>query len=712
MLGDRLDVPRWAAALAERPTVQRVRRVAAGRRADGIMLALAAAVGLVTGFMAVALIELSVFVQGYAFGDAPGRWRVVLAPAVGGLVVGALCRWWMPAARGGGITDVLEAVAVRGGRMRPDLAPAKLLASAGSIGVGASGGREAPVVQIAASVASSAGRLLALSEEQKRALIAAASAAGIAAVFNAPIGGMLFAIEVIVGRFRLRYLHTIVVASVVASVTARELLGDELVYGAPPYGLGSPAELGLYALVGLVVVPIGLALGRGEHETTRVVARLRLHPVLVTGLGGLLVGLIALALPEVLGTGEHLPPVPGTVREPVAAMLQGELAATFGVSGLAAAGVLAGLVVAKLIATLVSIGVGFGVGSFGPAFFVGAATGGAVGHLAAAIAPNTPVLPGALALVGMAAALAATARAPLTGVLIVFELTGDYGLVLPLMLAVGLAVVLAERLDPVAPQLRPLRERGIVYGEPEDVDVTQTVSVGEVMITKPQTVAPDLSVPDFAALLRRHQDRGYPVVADGRLVGIVTFRDVVRLVDEDLHVVDPAGLEGVTVGDICTSGPVTVTPSDPVYRALRRMAELDIGYIPVVSEQDHSRLVGLVRRSDVLTAYRYALARSVEQQQRDTGSRLRDLVGTDLVRADITSAASACGRRVSDVSWPPGTILVSIVRDGTAITPDGDTKLQAGDAVTALVEAAHATEVDSLLAGGDGPGSSGREPAG
>lgn len=690
---------RWLATLSQQPVIRRIRRVASGQRADVLMLALAAAVGLVTGLMAVALIELSVVVQSVAFGGDPGRLRIVLVPAIGGLVVGALCRWWMPSARGGGITDVLETVAIRGGRMRPDLAPAKLLASAMSIGVGASGGREAPVVQIAASVASTAGRLLALSEEQKRALIAAAAAAGIGAVFNAPIGGMLFSIEVIVGRFRLRYLHTIVVASVVASVTARELLGDELVFGAPAYGLGEPVELALYALVGLVAVPVGLGLGRGEYEVTRFVDRLPIHPVWATGLGGLLVGLIALVLPEVLGTGEHLPPIAG-VREPVAAILQGELAAAFGATGIAAAGLLAAVAVAKMAATLISIGTGFAVGSFGPAFFLGAATGGAVGHLAAAVAPGAAVPPGALALVGMAAALAVSARAPLAGVLIVFELTGDYGLVLPLMLAVGLAMVLGEWIDPVAPHLLPLHARGIVYGEPEDVDVTQTVRVAEVMTTEPEVVPSHLPVSELLDRFRRTQLHGYPVVDDdGRLLGMVTLRDLAAVAGRSLDTLSHEDVEGLTVADICTTGPITVTPSDAVYRALRRMAELDIGRIPVVSEQDHGRLVGLVRRSDVLTAYRYALARSVDQQQRDTSSRLRDLIGTELVQAHVARGAPVCNRPVREGDWPPGTILVSLVRDGAVITPNGDTELLPGDAVTALTGTDTTAEVRHQLTG-------------
>lgn len=697
------EVGRLARALSRRPFVRRVRRLAAGTRtADGMMIGLAAAVGLGTGLLAVALIRLVELVQHLTFGDGPGPLTIVAVTTGGGLVVGLLITYWLPELRGGGVSQVMEGIALHGGRMRTSVVPGKLLASGVALGTGSSGGREGPIVQIGGAVGSALGRLFALTEEQKRALIAGGAAAGIAASFNAPVGGMLFAVEVIIGGFRLRYLQVIVVASVVASVTAREIVGEGLIYNPPPYRLGRPADLWLYALVGLAAVLVGLALSRGEHAVAAAVERLRLWPPLRTALGGLGVGIVALLLPEVLGTGDDLPPVRGAVTEPIAAMLSGEFATAHDVDpGLTAAGLLLALLIAKLLTSCLSIGTGSAVGSFSPSIFLGAALGGTIGHAAAGLMPG--VQSGALALAGMAAVVGASARAPLTGILIAFELTGSYALVLPLMLSVGIATLVADRIDPRSIYTRPLHERGVLYAEPEDVDLLQSVRVGEVMTRHPDTVAADLSLEGLRREFARTGHHGFPVVAqrgdDERLVGIVTLKDLARAAGQhtgDL-LSEPGPGSGLTVADICTGAPATVTPADPVFRAVRRMASLDVGRLPVVSEEDHGRLVGLVRRADVVKAYRRALQRSLGMQQRAATSRLRDLAGTRFVEAAVSPRAPAADRLVGEIDWPPRTILTSIRRDGEVVMPNGSTRLLGGDEVVALVDAEHADELRSLL---------------
>jgi chloride channel protein, CIC family len=541
--------------------------------------------------------------------------------------------------------------------------------------------------------------VFALTEEQKRELIAAGAAAGIAASFNAPIGGMLFAIEVIIGRFRMRYLQVIVVASVVASVTARELVGGDLIFTPPPYRLDAPQELLFYVAVGLAAVGVGLALARGEDLATRVFDGVRVWPPLRTAFGGLLLGGIALVMPEVLGTGDDLPPVPGAVHEPIAAMLDGTFAVSFGMTGLAAAGLLVLLLAAKLVATCISIGSGFSVGSFGPAFFLGAALGGAVAHAAAVVMPGAPIRPGALALVGMAAVLGAAARAPLTGIIIVFEVTGDYGMVLPLMLATGVSTFLAERLSKDSLYTLPLRRRGIVYGEPEDIDILQTVQVGEIM-THGMTVVPeDLPLDQLHRQFRRFGPHGYPVVAaddSERLVGVVTVSDLAEVTGEDTGDVMGAG---ITAGDVCTRRPLTVTPEDPVFRAVQRMASMDVGRLPVVSAEDHTRLLGMVRRADVVKAYQRALARNVDAQHRLATSQLRDLPGTRFLELVVDARSRVAGLRIRDIQWPPRTIVVSLRRDARVVTPGGDTEVLAGDVVLVLTGAEHVETVRSLLAG-------------
>jgi chloride channel protein, CIC family len=686
--------------LPEHPAVRRIRGLAsADRTRDPMMLALAAAVGLGTGLLAVALVWLIATVQRLVWVGLPDPILVVVVPTAGAFAVGLLLRYWLPEAHGSGVSQLMTAIALHGGRVRPALAFGKVITAGLALGTGASGGRESPIVQVGGSVGSSLGRMFALTEDQKRALIAGGAGAGIAASFNAPIAGMMFALEVIIGGFRARYLQVVVVACVVASVTAREIIGEDLIYRPPGYRVGVLRELGsggivlefvLYTLLGLAAVLVGVGLIRGVDGATRLSERWQVWPPLRLAAGGLGVGLIALAVPEVLGTGDDLPPVLGVVREPIAGMLDG----TLGQAGWDGIAFLLLLVVAKLAATCCSVGTGNSVGSFAPAIFMGAALGSAFGQAAATLLPEAGVRPGAFALVGMAATLGATSRAPLTAILIAFELTGSYGLVLPLMLATGISTFVSDRVHPGSIHTTPLLRRGIVYAEPEDVDIMQTVRVGEIMTTDPATVPASMTLAELIDTFAATRHHGFPVVDGDRLVGVVTLADLASP--------DATGLDrdSPTVGDVCSRRVVTVTPEDPMFRALRRMAALDVGRIPVVSAEDHGRLVGLVRRSDIVTAYQRAVTRSLGAQQRRDSSRLRDLAGTQFVELVMDDRAPAAGKQVRDVDWPERTVLTSINRLGDVVMPNGNTILEAGDVVTVLTDANATEAVRRLLSAG------------
>ena len=666
------------------------------RSPSALLMLLAAAVGLVTGLLAVALFHLIGLVQRVGYGASPPSWSVLVVPAVGGLLVGLLTWRLVPEARGSGISGVMEALALRGGHIRKRVILGKLAASGVALGTGNSGGREGPIVQIGGAVGSLLGRAVDLPEDRLRSLIAAGAAGGIAASFNAPIGAMLFALEVIIGGFALRHLQTVVISAVIASVTARQLIGEGLVYSAPSYTLGAPWELALYAILGLAAVAVGLSFVRAISVAERLGERMAWPMPLRTAAGGLVVGLVAIAVPEALGTGDSLPPLAGVVREPIEVMLRGGFAPHF----------LLVLLVAKLVATVASVGTGNATGSFGPLVFLGAALGGAFGHAAAVVLPDAGIQPGAFALVGTAGVVAAAGRAPLTGVLLVFELTGSYDMVLPLMLTTGIATVVADRLHPASLYTEPLERKGISYEASDDVDVLQAVDVGEIMTADPASVPADLTVPELREWFRRTRHHGAPVVEPGdsgpRLVGIVTLADVAALGDPG-DTGDIASMRArtlsLTAADICTTDPLTVVPSDPVYRAVQRMAAIDVGRLPVVDERDHGRLVGLVRRADVVSAYQRAMSRSLRAQHHRARSRLRHLGGARFVERVIASDALAAGRAVADVAWPDGTVLTSIRRGGEIVVPRGDTVLRAGDEVVALVSAGQTEAFDRLLEG-------------
>jgi CIC family chloride channel protein len=659
---------------------------------ETLMISLAVAVGLGTGLLASALIATIALVQRIAFSTGPPPLLIVVVPTVGAFLVGLLVTYVAPESSGSGVIRVMMTIATNGGRFRGRVPFAGIAASGLALGTGASGGREGPIVLIGGSLGSLLGRLFAVDEQRMRTLVAAGAAAGIGASFNAPIGGMLFAIELIIGRFRTSVLQAVVVASVVGSVTAREIIGPGIIYEpATLYTFTDARELGLYAVLGLAAALFGIAFLYGEDLAKQAFNAMHVWRPFKLALGGLGVGIVALMAPVVLGTGDDLPPVAG-IGDPIQRMLDAEFGA-----GPAVAILLLLLAFAKLVATCLSIGSGNAIGTFAPAIFCGAAVGGAVGHVAVLLLPDAGVQPGAFALVGMAAVFAAAARAPLTAIVIAFELTSDYDLVLPLMLAAGLATFIADRIQSESVYSWPLAKKGIVYGEPEDVDLMQTVSVREVMTVEPDVLTTDMTLPEAIEEFHRTGHHGFPVLDDDRLVGVCTLADVER--GEALDADD----DKPTIGEICTRDVLTVTPDDPVYVALRRMATIDVGRLPVVDSHDHQRLTGLIRRSDLVTAYRRAVTQSLVSQQRNELRRLRDLSGTDYLEAEVATDAPAAGKEVRHVAWPRHTLLTSVHRRGDVIMPSGDTVLEAGDLVSVVTDDDQVAEVRELLTGSPDP---------
>ncbi|MFT5563845.1 MAG: CIC family chloride channel protein [Myxococcota bacterium] len=677
--------------------LMRVRaRLDQARLADGTMLALAGVVGIVTGALAAAMIGVVHLVEDAGFGDDAAGIELLLVP-IGGAVLVWLISRLSSDVLGSGIVTTMESLVLRGGKLKARVPLLQVLATGAALGTGASGGREAPMVLVGGSIGSTLAQRFHLGEEQVRALVAAGAAAGIGAAFNAPIGGMLFAIEVIVGGLRSRSLQIIVVSSVAGSVVARLLVGEGIIY-APSfdYSLSDPrewtlyVELGLYLAVGLASAFLALLLIRGEQLAARLFAPIRrrggdLGALLV---GGLVVGLIALVVPEVLGDGEQLPHING-VREPVQQLINGGYG--FGASAVAAIGV---LFVAKLLATLATIGARSAVGGFAPTLFLGALMGHGIASVAELVLPSAGIQPGAYALIGMAAAWGASARAPLTAVLIVFELSGDYVLILPLMLAVGVATFLAERVTPGSVYTLPLQEKGIIYAQPEDVDLLQTVFVKEVMTTNHPTVRPSLPLPALRRRFETEQTHGFAVVSGGTLQGVITINDLSRA--EPLLASGIREPESVMVSELMTTGVVTTGPDDEVFMALRKMAAIDVGRIPVVSGSN--TYLGILRRGDLVAAYQTALGRGVDKQLDQGRANLRELTGVRFLELMVAADSPADGVTIAEIAWPTSAVVTSIRRGHEVIVPKGAVRLEAGDEIVMLSTNADASEARALFA--------------
>lgn len=672
-----------------RQLLRRLQQTMAGDRAiDGVMLGLAVGTGLAVGVVAwgmLGLIELLVY---RAWSSPVPWWQLLLVPAFGALVSGAITTYLVPEARGGGVVYTMETLVLRGGRFRarvPLLAP---VATGIALGTGSSGGMEGPIVMIGGSVGSLLARVAPIGEDRTRALVAAGAAAGIGASFNAPIGGMLFAIELLLGGLRRAgSLQVVVVAAVVGSVTARQLVGEGLTFRpAPGLGLGAPVELLLYAGLGVAASLVARGFRNGSALSTAIFGKIAtvVPTPLVVALGGLGVGALALVVPQVLGDGAKLPDIEGR-NDPIQAMLDGVLA-----TGWRGAGFLIILVVAKVVATALSKGSGAAVGVFAPTLFTGAALGSAFGIVASELLA-TDVTPASFALVGMAAVFAATARAPLTAILIVFELTGSYELVLPLMVAVGGAIAVEELQGTDSIYVTELRDRGVLYGTTEDLDVLQIVTVGEVMTANHPTIAATTAVDELPALFAQAGSDGFAVVDEsGALVGMITRSDLSR--------------RGATAGDVCTRQVVTVSPNDPVFRGVRRMGSLDVGRVPVIDPRSR-RVMGMLRRADVVKAYQRGIDRSLGAQQRGQADRLRDLTGVRFVELILDGTSPAVGQTVAKIPWPERTVVTSIRRAGTVLVPTGQTSLASGDELVVLTGDAEAVR-KALREAGDVEGAS------
>jgi CIC family chloride channel protein len=510
-----------------------------------------------------------------------GPYYTIPLPAVGGLLVGLLIYYGAREAKGHGVPEILEAISVRGGTIRSRVAVVKSLASALTIGSGGSSGREGPIAQIGAALGSGLGQLLHLPRNATTTLLACGAAGGIAATFNAPLAGTFFAMEIVLAAWRAEYFAPIVGASVAASVVGYVFFGNTPAFKIPDYSINAYHDLPWFILLGGLAALAGVGFLRLIYLCEDSFARLRGAPWLMPAVGGLAVGVLGLYNPEIYGVGY------GAISNALVAFHY-------------TIGVLLALLVLKTVATGLTLGSGGSGGIFVPAMFVGAMLGAALGQGLHGWFPGLDVSPGAFALVGMAAVFAAASHAPITSVLIVFELTRDYRMILPLMLACGVSVILAKMIFRYSIYNLKLIRRGIHISLREDTRLLDDIAVEEAMTTEVVTVLPETPVREVQRLFEHTKHHGFPLVdAAGRLHGIVTIGD--------LRDVAPA------VGDEPVSARashdlVVAYPDETLNEALLKLGLRKLGRLPVVEREDVTHMVGLITRKNLIGAYNRALA--------------------------------------------------------------------------------------------------------
>jgi CIC family chloride channel protein len=619
-----------------------------------------------------------------AAASLPWYWLLVV-PALGALVAAPLIYVFAREAKGGGIPEVMESVALRGGAIRPRVAVVKALASALTIGSGGSVGREGPIVQIGSSIGSTIGQLLRLPGRHLRTLVACGAAAGIAAAFNAPIAGALFAVEVILGDFAVPQFSPIVIASVVATVISRFFYGDFPAFEVPHYQLVSPLELGAYMLAGVIAGLVGVAFIRVLYFTEDVFGKIRIPDWLKLPLGGLCVGAIGIFFPHVFGVGY------GTINE----ALGGELPLRL----------LVLLVVVKLVATSLTLGSGGSGGIFAPSLFLGAMTGGAVGTVMNQIAPEATASSGAYALVVMGAVVAATTHAPITAILMIFELTQSITIVPPLMASCVISTIVSSYLHPNSIYTQALRRRGVdLYGE-ESPNVLRSLNVRDVIDRSPEILNASTPFPQILDLVVTSRHTEFFVVdADGRLLGSIALDELRRLIFEQ-----ESFRHLVVAADLIESEQPLVTENDPLDWVVQLMADARVTELAVVDDLTRRKLVGSIEERELMHAYnrevlRRDLAGGVTSRVALAGRTRRVELGGGYVVAELPAPRSFFGKSLRELALrQEHAVEVLIVRrrvgqesEPEVHLPTSDDCIREGDALVLAGAVADIERIEAL----------------
>jgi CIC family chloride channel protein len=541
----------------------------------------------------------------------------VLIPAVGGLLIGPLIYFGAREAKGHGVPEIMEALILRGGRIRNRVAAVKGLASSICIGSGGSTGREGPIVQISASLASTLGQVFHVNERGMRILVAAGAGAGIGATFNAPIAGTLFAVEVILGEFAVYSFSPIIVASVMATLVSRLLAGDFSAFTVPKYTLISVWEIGPYVLLGIISGFVAISFIKILYFLEDKFDGLKIHPAVKPVLGGLLVGLVGLKLPQVFGIS----------YETMDAGLQGQLG--FWMAFL--------LVFAKILSTSLTLGSGGSGGIFAPSLFLGAMTGNMVGSLFHRAFPGVVSPPGAFSLVGMGAVVAAATHAPITAIVIIFELTAEYKIILPLMLSCIIASLLTVGINKDSIYTAKLRRRGLLLKEGRDVNILRALDVRDFISQDSVIFRNSDEVGRIIEEVIGSKHHAFQIVdAEGNYVGCFALNQLKKLllqkdVVSSLVIADDLAVPGISLDE-----------EDSLEKAMRIFGREDVAEIAVLR---NGKFTGVVKRKDVIEAYNHEVLR-----REAAAGLIQNIKFSPLTKAvDI-----APGYKIMEVAAPPG----------------------------------------------------------
>lgn len=549
-----------------------------------VMVVVAAVIGVIGGFGAILFRWMVQFFQGFAIGRGEDVvallqgvpwWERILLPVAGALVVGPMVHYGAREAKGHGVPEVINAVVFKNGVIRPIVAAVKITASAVTIALGGSVGREGPIIQIGAAMASTVGQWLKFSPQRMRTLVGCGAAAGIAATFNAPIAGAFFALEIILRDFAIVTFSPIIVASVLATAVSRHFLGANPAFPVPGFSISGWIDFPAYAVMGLVVGLGSVLYVRSLYAAEGFFERLRFPEPLKPLLGAVPLGVLLICFPQVYGIGY------ATNVEALSGELGWQLMLL--------------LFFVKLVAVDLTLGSGFSGGIFAPALFLGAMLGGAFG---AVLQPWLGVSVGAFAMVGMAAMVAAATRGPMTAILILFEMTGEYSIILPLMLACILGTLVSQKLmpDSIFTLKFALQGRRLNYGR--ESAILKSYHVQDVMEVNPPTLPQGYTFEKILKLFLGNRENHYYVVDDkGRLEGRISLHDIKGILHQNTLA------KVVIAADISRPVDGVCFRRDDLDDALMLFGKYDEPDLPVLEAPGDRRLVGILTRQAIQEVY-------------------------------------------------------------------------------------------------------------
>ncbi len=544
--------------------------------------ALGILVGIVSGFAGVVLSKAIHYITEYAFTSYTGvdlntgvigkiKLTLPFIVALGGLASGVLTYRFAPEAEGHGTDSVIEAIHWKAAYIKARVPIVKIAASSALIGLGGSAGKEGPIALIGAGFGSVLAEKLRLTTSERRMMVLAGVAGGISAVFKAPLGAMLFALEVPYKRdVELEAILPLGISSIVAYIISISILGATPLFKIPRVGVTSINQLALYALLGVIVGLAARLYVRVFYGVRDLFKRLNVNPVAKPTIGALVTGLIGLVLPQALGQGYPF----------LQKAMWGELPWFIMVA--AALG--------KILTNSFSVATGGSGGVFAPSLFIGGMLGGALAKLYT----NDPVVIASFTVVGMAAFFAGAGKVPFTSIIIVAEMTKGYELIVPSVIAVTLSYVVAGGDTIYEKQVDTRADSPFFIKELGDKLLKQ-IRVREIMTRNVVTVKPGDTLRRVVELIAKTHHMGYPVVEDGRVVGIITQSDILRYRLEEL--------DKVKVKEAMSRNVIAVLPDTTIDEALRKIIKFGVGRLPVVESYETMKLIGIITKRDIVRAY-------------------------------------------------------------------------------------------------------------